>query len=95
MSTLTDLLAQFPHAKVTIRSGGAPRPKPREGQLRITKRYGRQIRRQQRAYGPGNRVIGYMVHNGRPRWEWVSESEFTEFELRCFAERRAQWGEQV
>ncbi len=42
MSTITDLLTQFPNCRVTI-SSGPRRKKPYEGQLRVLVRKGRPV----------------------------------------------------
>lgn len=70
-SLLTDLLAAFPNARVTV-SSGSTRRKPRAGDRRFTKKHGWQVRRQQIARRHNGEVIGARVQRGRPVWEWVS-----------------------
>ncbi len=80
MSTLAEIIAMFPNARITINGGGKPRRKSREGDRKYMKRAGWVIRRHQRAYH-GRQFIGYMSKNGRPRWEWVAEESLPPKEL--------------
>ncbi len=92
MSTLLDILKQFPNARVTI-SSSTPRKKPYEGELRVLARKGRMIRVRRKAYGPGNRVIGDMVRNGRPQWDWVAESTLSALDRGTYMHTRAARGD--
>ncbi len=91
MSTITDLLTRYPNCKVTIRSGPS-RPKPYEGQLRVLARKGRLIRVRRKAHERGQ-FIGYQVRNGRPVWDWVSESSLSADDQQRYAQRRADRGD--
>lgn len=46
------------------------RPKPQEGDRRVTKKYGLQIRVQARAKDWSGKPIGLLVRGGRPVFEW-------------------------
>lgn len=53
-------------------STSQPRPKPRAGDIRTTKKNGTQIRVQMVAKDSQGRPIGRMISGGRPVFEWVS-----------------------
>ncbi len=72
MSTLSEIAALFPNARISVTLSNRstkPRRQPREGDRKYTKRRGWLIRLQQRSNGY------CCVRNGRPLWEWVPESE--------------------
>lgn len=54
--------------RVTITSG-SPRPKPKTGDVRTTKKHGLQIRVPE-MHQIGNDDWAYVVMNGRQRYEW-------------------------
>lgn len=76
---LLDLLAQFPHCRVTV--AGTPRRKPQVGDRRHTKRHGWLIRRRQVARHANGQVIGECSRRGRPAYEWVREAGLPAAEL--------------
>jgi hypothetical protein len=53
----------------------APRKQPKVGDLRETKKHGKQVRVFRMAHGPGGRVIGYDCTGGRQNYDWVSYDE--------------------
>ncbi len=68
MSLLADLLTQFPACRITITGGSRhSKRKAAAGDRRYTKRWGWQVRQQQRYQGM------YCVRRGRPVYEWVRE----------------------
>lgn len=76
MTTITDILTQFPNCRVTI-SSRPPRKKPQVGDVKILKSGQRLFRLQRPAYENG-RLIGYQVRNGRYLYDWVKEQHLEE-----------------
>lgn len=56
-------------------SGPAPRPKPRAGQLRETKKHGKQVRVLVLARDHSGRAIGRLYNGGKPCYEWLTYVE--------------------
>lgn len=56
-------------------SGPPPRPKPKAGDRRTTKRHGPQVRVMKVARNTRGEPIGYDCTGGRQRYEWVSLAE--------------------
>lgn len=50
----------------------APRKQPKVGDLRETKKHGKQVRVFRMAHGPSGRIIGYDCTGGRQNYDWVS-----------------------
>lgn len=56
---------------VTIKYGAtAPRAKPKQGDIRVTKKHGRQVRVMTRVHDRNGRVIGYNFTGGRQNYHW-------------------------
>jgi hypothetical protein len=54
----------------SVRYFGPTKPKPREGDRRVTKAHGLQIRIHVRAKDNQERPLGRLVRSGRPVFEW-------------------------
>ena len=53
-------------------SGPAPRPRPKTGDRRTTKKHGDQIRVPVLVHNQRGEAIGYNCTGGRQNYEWVS-----------------------
>lgn len=48
------------------------RPKPRVGDIRVTKKHGREVRVRTMVHDLRGRVIGHNNTGGRPNYHWVA-----------------------
>lgn len=64
----------------SVRFMAAAKPKPREGDRRVTKKHGLQIRIHVRAHDHAGRVIGMLVRSGRPVFEWCAPRELPKWQ---------------
>lgn len=74
----------------SVRYFKAARPKPREGDRRVTKAHGLQIRIRSRANNLRGEPIGLLSNNGRPCYEWCKPEHLPKWCRHLLTDEEAQ-----